>query len=144
MRNGTIRAAGAALASRFVFLAIGAANDYILDDYDTSSELLLRDCGSNSVHSAFESSSTSATVVWDSVYFDRIAQCGYEYEHFYAFFPGWPLLQQLLSGSSTQLRHIAALGASMLCFAASAAFLYQYVPMIILRCSYGPKNWQCF
>ena len=28
--------------------------------------------------------------VWDSVFFARIAACGYEYEQFYAFFPALP------------------------------------------------------
>ena len=29
-------------------------------------------------------------MVWDSVFFSRIALCGYEYEQFYAFFPFLP------------------------------------------------------
>ncbi|KAH9301909.1 hypothetical protein KI387_013492, partial [Taxus chinensis] len=38
-----------------------------------------------------------ATVVWDSVYYVRIAQCGYEYEQTYAFLPLLPLSMQFLS-----------------------------------------------
>ena len=37
--------------------------------------------------------------VWDSVFFARIAVCGYEYEQFYAFFPALPGLH-----SSTKLK----------------------------------------
>ncbi|GJV17506.1 GPI mannosyltransferase 2 isoform X1 [Tanacetum coccineum] len=36
-------------------------------------------------------------VVWDSVYFVRIAECGYEYEQTYAFLPLFPLSISLLS-----------------------------------------------
>ena len=35
--------------------------------------------------------------MWDSVYYVRIAQCGYEYEQTYAFFPLLPLCISLLS-----------------------------------------------
>jgi Mannosyltransferase (PIG-V) len=35
--------------------------------------------------------------VWDSVFFVRIAQCGYEYEQFHAFFPLLPTVLRLLS-----------------------------------------------
>lgn len=45
-----------------------------------------------SLGSAIESS-----IVWDSVYFVRIAQCGYEYEQTYAFLPLLPLCISLLS-----------------------------------------------
>ncbi|GLJ22031.1 hypothetical protein SUGI_0412820 [Cryptomeria japonica] len=38
-----------------------------------------------------------ATVVWDSVYYVRIAQCGYEYEQTYAFLPLLPLSMLFLS-----------------------------------------------
>ncbi|XP_010936984.1 uncharacterized protein [Elaeis guineensis] len=38
-----------------------------------------------------------ASVVWDGVYFVRIAECGYEYEQTYAFFPLLPLCISLLS-----------------------------------------------
>ena len=31
-----------------------------------------------------------AKFVWDSVFFSRIALCGYEYEQYYAFFPFLP------------------------------------------------------
>ncbi|KAL8457586.1 hypothetical protein ACS0TY_035450 [Phlomoides rotata] len=44
------------------------------------------------VGSAIESS-----IVWDGVYFIRIAECGYEYEQTYAFLPLLPLCVSLLS-----------------------------------------------
>lgn len=40
------------------------------------------------------------TVVWDGVYYVRIAECGYEYEQTFAFLPALPLLMRFLSGTS--------------------------------------------
>lgn len=42
-------------------------------------------------------SAIESSIVWDSVYYVRIAQCGYEYEQSYAFFPLLPLCISLLS-----------------------------------------------
>ena len=54
-------------------------------------------------------------MVWDSMFFGRIAQAGYEYEQFYAFFPLFPFL----------VRVLVALGAprdaSLLCSSAYAS-----------------------
>lgn len=37
------------------------------------------------------------SIVWDAVYFVRIAQCGYEYEQTYAFFALLPICISLIS-----------------------------------------------
>lgn len=59
--------------------------------YDTSSELNLHgECNSGAVSYRPHSGVLPDLVVWDSVYFMRIAKCGYEYEHSHAFFPGYP------------------------------------------------------
>ncbi|GMH34304.1 hypothetical protein BSKO_02138 [Bryopsis sp. KO-2023] len=68
-------------------------------NYDTSAELNVHnDCHSGSI---VESTKLSGdgwerflenVVVWDSVYFVRIARCGYEFEQTHAFFPGFPWL----------------------------------------------------
>lgn len=42
-------------------------------------------------------SAIEGSIVWDSVYFVRIAQCGYEYEQNYAFLPLIPICISLLS-----------------------------------------------
>ncbi|KAK9156606.1 hypothetical protein Scep_003180 [Stephania cephalantha] len=47
---------------------------------------------SPSIGSAIESS-----IVWDGVYFARIAQCGYEYEQTFAFLPLLPILMYLVA-----------------------------------------------
>lgn len=43
------------------------------------------------------------SIVWDSVYFVRIAQCGYEYEQNYAFLPLIPICISLLSRTGNSL-----------------------------------------
>lgn len=47
-----------------------------------------------------------ATVVWDSVYYLRIAQCGYEYEQTYAFLPLLPLSMLFLSKTGMEFNLI--------------------------------------
>lgn len=39
-------------------------------------------------------------VVWDSVYYVRIAECGYEYEQTHAFFPALPLMIRFVARNS--------------------------------------------
>ena len=38
-----------------------------------------------------------SSIVWDSVYYVRIAQCSYEYEQTFAFLPVFPLALRLIS-----------------------------------------------
>lgn len=61
-------------------------------DYDTSNHLNLHgDCLSQtSLENQQPSPLLHRLVVWDSVYFLRIARCGYEFEQTHAFFPGFP------------------------------------------------------
>ncbi|KAK9806200.1 hypothetical protein WJX72_005101 [[Myrmecia] bisecta] len=61
--------------------------------------------------------------VWDSVFFTRVAQCGYEYEHFHAFFPLLPGLLRLAQVSVTQPEgwaEVCGLLLSNIAFVASA------------------------
>ncbi|KAK8638620.1 hypothetical protein V6N13_137035 [Hibiscus sabdariffa] len=84
----------AAIFSRFLLLILTILWRSLLTPYDTSAPLdptCLHNPSSfpppllPSLASAIENG-----VVWDSVYFVRIAQCGYEYEQFYAFLPLLP------------------------------------------------------
>ncbi|DBA89617.1 TPA: hypothetical protein ACH3X2_004513 [Trebouxia sp. C0005] len=60
-------------------------------DYDTSTGLQTLDCASaDTVSAPLADSWFQSKAVWDSVFFNRIALCGYEYEQFYAFFPLLP------------------------------------------------------
>lgn len=63
-------------------------------DYDTSNHINLHgDCLSDTTLEDPRSAPLlHRLVVWDSVYFLRIARCGYEFEHTHAFFPGFPMV----------------------------------------------------
>lgn len=92
-----------ATLSRLLLLALTILWRALLSPYDTSASLN-PDCladplppqhsRNNPIGSAIENG-----VVWDSVYFVRIAQCGYEYEQSFAFLPLLPLCIRLLSHS---------------------------------------------
>lgn len=94
-----------AIASRLLLLFFIIFWRSLLSPYDTSASLnpaCLIDQSSPplaeqpvlfpGIGSAIESS-----IVWDGVYFVRIAQCGYEYEKSYAFLPLLPFCISLLS-----------------------------------------------
>lgn len=96
---------GSAIASRLLLLFLIVFWRFLLSPYDTSASLN-PSCLINpsslpltqqpvlfpQIGSAIESS-----IVWDGVYFVRIAQCGYEYEKSYAFLPLLPFCISLLS-----------------------------------------------
>uniref|UniRef100_A0A061RRB6 GPI mannosyltransferase 2 n=1 Tax=Tetraselmis sp. GSL018 TaxID=582737 RepID=A0A061RRB6_9CHLO len=99
----------AAIVSRAVFFAAIIVFDLVFDDYDSSASLgefgALRSC-----EIVLESSSQyvrggevrtptrlEGLAVWDSAFFVRIAQCGYEFEQSQAFFPGLPFLCWVLT-----------------------------------------------
>lgn len=94
-----------AIASRLLLLSLILLWRSLLSPYDTSASINPACVSSSSdspnsnpqvlfprVAAALEDS-----IVWDSVYFVRIAQCGYEYEQSYAFFPLLPICISLLS-----------------------------------------------
>lgn len=98
-----------ALVSRLLILTLIILWRSLLSPYDTSSALnppCLSTISANSskpspnppsvllprIGSAIENS-----IVWDSVHFIRIAECGYEYEHSYAFLPLLPICIRILS-----------------------------------------------
>ncbi len=65
---------GIAISFRLGILLWGTLVDYLIPNYDTSFEAY-------------------TFAKWDSIFFVRIAKTGfYEYEHFHAFFPGYPFL----------------------------------------------------
>ena len=103
-----------ATAVRVLILGAAVTFDAVLPDYDSSVSLLTQSC---KVFGDLQVSQSAATerltavtargalaklAVWDSVFFVRIAKCGYEYEQFHAFFPLLPLTMRavLLAGLS--------------------------------------------
>ncbi|KAL3497988.1 hypothetical protein ACH5RR_040720 [Cinchona calisaya] len=101
--NHAHRVLKCALSSRILLIALIFLWRSFLGPYDTSASIsptCLSPSNANSdspvlfprVASALENS-----IVWDGVYFVRIAQCGYEYEQSYAFFPLLPICISLVS-----------------------------------------------
>jgi hypothetical protein len=123
-----IRVISVALASRVVFLIAGILSDAILPDYDTSSSLHSSSCSEteSAENASVFGAAVASSIVWDSVYFERIARCGYEFEHYYAFFPGWPMAMRLASmGLGHPWTQVAGLALASTCFAISTALLYR-------------------
>lgn len=75
-----------ALVSRFLTICLVHLSDAFVKDYDTSTSLLRTDCELETI----SKSTHNFPIVWDSVFFYRIFQCGYEFEHYHAFLPGLP------------------------------------------------------
>ncbi|KAJ1696753.1 hypothetical protein LUZ63_005265 [Rhynchospora breviuscula] len=95
-----------ALLSRILLLSLIATWRFLFRPYDTSASLN-PPCLSTSYQSQPSdqilwprvASAIESSVVWDGVYFVRIAECGYEYEQTYAFLPLLPISMSLLSRS---------------------------------------------
>ncbi|CAO2837173.1 unnamed protein product [Amaranthus hypochondriacus] len=103
--NNTRKILKFAISSRFLLITLIILWRSLLNPYDTSASIN-PNCLSDSSQSTKPpillpsiSSAIEDSIVWDSVYFVRIAQCGYEYEQTYAFFPLLPILIFLLSNS---------------------------------------------
>lgn len=92
-----------AIASRVFLISLILIWRWILSPYDTSASInpsCLRsesDSHAPPVLLPRAAAAIEDSIVWDSVYFVRIAQCGYEYEQSYAFFPLLPASISLLS-----------------------------------------------
>lgn len=78
-----------AIVYRLALICLSLASNALITDYDTSTQVLQR--SSNDVD--YGESLVATWSRWDAIYFLRFAQVGgYEYEHFHAFFPLYPLL----------------------------------------------------
>lgn len=99
-----------AAVSRLVLISLILLWRSLLSPYDTSASInpscLVSNTGSNPdsktgsqpvLHFPRLASVIEDSIVWDSVYFVRIAECGYEYEQTYAFLPLLPICISLLS-----------------------------------------------
>ncbi|GAB4841357.1 hypothetical protein Ancab_022085 [Ancistrocladus abbreviatus] len=106
-----------ALASRIIILSLIVMWRSLVSPYDTSASLN-PDCLSLNSNTAYFgsskhvlmpwiASSIEKSIVWDSVYFIHIAECGYEYEQSYAFLPLLPILISMLT--NTVLRPLVPL-----------------------------------
>ncbi|KAL3640486.1 hypothetical protein CASFOL_015454 [Castilleja foliolosa] len=93
-----------AVASRIFVLSLIIIWRSLLSPYDTSASInppcLSSSNSSNPPPPVLlpgVGSSIERSIVWDGVYFLRIAECGYEYEQTYAFLPLLPLCVSLIS-----------------------------------------------
>lgn len=114
-----------AAVSRAVWLLIAAVADWSLRDYDTSAHLNDRPCGVDHEHTVASRVILLADV-WDTVYFERISRCGYEFEQYLAFFPGLPLILSWFSHDVTTAV-ITGLVVTTLSFCLSAVMMYRCV-----------------
>lgn len=126
--HGSLLVALLALVSRLALLAVGVVSDALFPDYDSSAELHTESCDavSSTGDTGWFTSAVRSSVVWDSVYFERLARCGYEFEHFFAFFPGLPALMAKLSAAQGfPWTQIAGLVVSVASFVMAAVLLYR-------------------
>ncbi len=78
-----------ALLSRIILILIAIIFGLLVEDYDTSTHLQLGNYLAPLDGVIFNTFGHLAR--WDSVYFLQIAEKGYEYEQYHAFFPALPL-----------------------------------------------------
>lgn len=97
-QNHQILVLKSATFSRLLILTLTIIYRTLVSPYDTSAPLnppCLNDNNNNNTHLLplwpRVSSAIENGIVWDSVYFVRISQCGYEYEQSYAFLPLLPI-----------------------------------------------------
>lgn len=79
-----------AAAVRAAYLAASLLLARYLNDYDTSATLISDSCDDTWPEVVAKTQQQYPWVLWDSVFLHRISNCGYEYEQYYAFFPGLP------------------------------------------------------
>ncbi|XP_020256887.1 GPI mannosyltransferase 2 isoform X2 [Asparagus officinalis] len=135
-----------AVASRLLVVTLIVLWRLLFDPYDTSASLNPPCLGersqpSDSIRWPKTSAAIESSVVWDGVFFVRIAECGYEYEQTYAFLPLLPISMVLLSKSvfaplvpMIGYRAVLALSGYVLnnvAFVLAAVFLYRLSILIL-------------
>ena len=87
-----------ALCSRLLAILFIIAADYYFDDLDSSERLQNFSCEGDALSASPMPSNTiiDGLATWDSVYFIRIAKCGYENDMIHAFFPLLPSLMRAM------------------------------------------------
>lgn len=110
-----------AICSRLFLVTLIILFRTLVCPYDTSAPL--NPSCLSTPNTTLSSSTLQNAVVWDSVYFLRIAQCNYEYEQSFAFLPLLPLSASLFSFFS----HIAlsAYVINNIAFVFAALYLYK-------------------
>lgn len=100
--GGSRRVLRAAVFSRLLVLSLMCLWRLLLHPYDTSAGLnppCLAGAAGAPPRWPRAAAAIERSVVWDGVHFLRIAECGYEYEQTFAFFPALPVCISLLARS---------------------------------------------
>jgi len=84
-----------AVMSRLTMWAMCFVSSSIVPDFDSSSRLLTRSTPAD----VFVDKVFGMFGHWDGVFFLEIAEHGYHWDKFYAFFPGYPLLLRIVADS---------------------------------------------
>ncbi|XP_034686988.1 GPI mannosyltransferase 2 [Vitis riparia] len=136
-----------AVCSRLFLLALIIFWRSLFEPYDTSAPLnpnclSLESQPADTVLWPKIGAAIEGSIVWDAVYFVRIAQCGYEYEQSYAFLPLLPICISFLSRTVFApliplIGHRAVLGLSgyvlnNIAFVLAAVYFYK-LSVIILK-----------
>ncbi|KAF4673422.1 hypothetical protein FOL47_010574 [Perkinsus chesapeaki] len=96
-KSNSAKIALAAICSRAVCLLVGLVSAECMHPYDTSGNIY--PAGHKNVGEWL-----SPLAYWDGVYFLRTADIeGYEYEHTHAFFPGLPILINVMEGLASSI-----------------------------------------
>jgi len=86
------------ILSRVLTWIIALISTFIVDDYDSSVDIILKSQESTILQKVFNIC-FRVFLRWDSFYFVHISEKGYVYEQEHAFFPLLPLLARCLSNS---------------------------------------------
>ncbi|RIA90519.1 Glycosyltransferase Family 76 protein, partial [Glomus cerebriforme] len=86
------------ICSRFLTWIIALISTFIVDDYDSSVDTILRNQEESTIQRIFNVC-FRVFLRWDTFYFTHISEEGYIYEQEHAFFPMLPLLARGLSNS---------------------------------------------
>lgn len=121
MQTHELRILRLAAGSRVVVSVLCVATALLVTPYDTSSAV---------------DGPLTAFAHWDGVYFARIAQFGYEFEHAHAFFPLYPLVVRLLSHAIPLSSHATSIVisgwlVSNISFVLAALFLYRLGRLVL-------------
>ncbi|VYS68244.1 unnamed protein product [Arabidopsis thaliana] len=122
-----------AIFSRLLVLFLTILWRSLLQPYDTSAALnppCLYQKEDSSLFLVANVYFLENSVVWDSVYFLRITECGYEYEQTYPFLPLLPFFISLLSRTAVMV--LSGSTVSNLAFIFAAIYLFR-VSVIVLK-----------
>ncbi|CAG8623090.1 5966_t:CDS:1 [Cetraspora pellucida] len=87
-----------AMISRFFTWLVAFLSVFIIDAYDSASDIILENESSGIIQKLFNLS-FHVFLRWDAFYFLHLAEEGYIYEQEHAFFPLFPLLARSLGNS---------------------------------------------